>query len=277
MVSTAKAVVDSRSSEPTGCHCEAGTAKENGHSRKTSGYTSRIVCPNSFSKNLPILMYYAVRSQTTESCTTMSYRRMKHNKNSGFRLLMTQKEIAVESGFSQQHISLILKGDRSVTLETAIRLENATGICREAWIMPERHWNPYVPFGDPDKCMGCSNRSHRLQHILKTAYEYLVNHPTRKALQEVLDAIMKFIGIPDKRSTFRFGVICGPLHFTLAYCGVVNEIVTAPVNHARDVPHVFMKAMKDGIVIVPYAPEMLLNVPEELALANKFNIKSFIK
>lgn len=81
--------------------------------------------------------------------------------------LLTQKQIAELSGCTQSHISKIINGDRIPTVRMALDLESATGICREAWLYPERHWNPYIPFNGLTSCLSCQNRSFRSQKAME--------------------------------------------------------------------------------------------------------------
>ena len=81
--------------------------------------------------------------------------------------LLTQKQIAELSGCTQSHISKIINGDRIPTTRMALDLESATGICREAWLYPERHWNPYIPFNGLTSCLSCQNRSLRSQKAME--------------------------------------------------------------------------------------------------------------
>jgi plasmid maintenance system antidote protein VapI len=81
------------------------------------------------------------------------------------KVLMTQQEIADKIGHSQSHIHYILNGDRTPSVMMAVELEEATGICREAWLWPERHFNPYMPFTDATICMSCPNRITRMKYI----------------------------------------------------------------------------------------------------------------
>ena len=81
--------------------------------------------------------------------------------------LLTQKQIAELSGCTQSYISKIINGDRVPTIKMALDLESATGICREAWLYPERHWNPYIPFNGLTSCLSCQNRSLRSQKAME--------------------------------------------------------------------------------------------------------------
>lgn len=85
-----------------------------------------------------------------------------------YRILMTQEEIATCSGVSQQMISYVLRGDRRPSVEVAEKLEKCTGICRESWIFPERHFNPYQPIAEAQSCFACHNRVTRMEKIGET-------------------------------------------------------------------------------------------------------------
>lgn len=66
--------------------------------------------------------------------------------------LLKQNEIAFRSGHHQSTISKILNGDRMPSSQMAVDLELATGVCRMAWVFPEKHFNPYIPFDDAKRC-----------------------------------------------------------------------------------------------------------------------------
>lgn len=112
--------------------------------------------------------------------------------------LMNQVEIAKASGLSQQYISRILNGDRQPSLESAEKLEKATGMCRESWLWPARHWSPYIPFSAPNTCVGCANRAGRIEWAIDRSAEYLKGAEDKcLALQECLDAMLHFNGYDD--------------------------------------------------------------------------------
>ena len=92
--------------------------------------------------------------------------------NPRLKILMTQQQIADATGYSQPAIHYVLKGDRTPSIEMAVRLEPVTGTCREAWLWPERHYNPYIPFDNIKGCMTCTNRKIRT----KKAIEIMIDH-----------------------------------------------------------------------------------------------------
>ena len=104
------------------------------------------------------------------------------------KVLMTQREIADKVEHSQSHIHYILKGDRTPSLIMAEDLEKATGICREAWIWPERHFNPYVPLTDAIQCMSCRNRITRMRMVTKKCVELVRGAEDKlQALKDVIE------------------------------------------------------------------------------------------
>jgi plasmid maintenance system antidote protein VapI len=104
------------------------------------------------------------------------------------KVLMTQREIADKVEHSQSHIHYILKGDRTPSLKMAEDLENATGICREAWIWPDRHFNPYMPFTDATQCMSCRNRITRMRMVTEKCVELVRGAEDKlQALKDVIE------------------------------------------------------------------------------------------
>lgn len=87
------------------------------------------------------------------------------------KALMTQREMAEATGFTQSYIHYVLRSDRIPSVKNSIRFEQTTGICREAWLFPERHWNPYIPFSNSLACGSCANRIHRAKMVTKLLLE----------------------------------------------------------------------------------------------------------
>jgi transcriptional regulator with XRE-family HTH domain len=86
--------------------------------------------------------------------------------------LFKQYELADVVGTTPSMISYILRHERSPSVPMAEALEEATGVCREAWLFPERHFNPYFKDtgGNPLDCMRCRNResmSHKRVDLLE--------------------------------------------------------------------------------------------------------------
>ena len=97
------------------------------------------------------------------------------------KILMTQQEIADAIGRSQSAIHYILNGDRMPSVDMAVRLEDATGICREAWVWPERHYNPYIPFQGLSSCLTCSNRARRTRKLIDVCIDHFSKAKDKKA------------------------------------------------------------------------------------------------
>ena len=109
--------------------------------------------------------------------------------------LQTQQEIAKKIGASQSTISYILRGDRTPSKDMAESLEEATAVCREACIWPERHWNPYMPFIASNHCLHCANRIVRIRGIVDHAEECFKDNPDKmEALKDAIDYIYDFSG-----------------------------------------------------------------------------------
>ena len=68
-------------------------------------------------------------------------------------LILTQQQLAKNSGLTQSMIHYVLNGDRRPSVETALKLEKGAGLCREKWLFPERHYNPYMPFIESEPCL----------------------------------------------------------------------------------------------------------------------------
>lgn len=100
---------------------------------------------------------------------------------SDFRILMTQKEMAKAAGCTQAAISQYLKGDRVPSVKRAEHLEKATGICREAWLWPDRHWNPYQPFASAQLCFGCPFRAVRIKRVMDLGLEHFRKAKDKRA------------------------------------------------------------------------------------------------
>jgi len=101
---------------------------------------------------------------------------------------MTQNEIANATGFAQSYIHYVLKGDRVPSVDNAIKLEKVTGICREGWVFPERHWNPYIPFSSYANCGNCKNKIHRTTKVVELMLDHFKSTKNkRKAIKKILE------------------------------------------------------------------------------------------
>lgn len=114
-----------------------------------------------------------------------------------FKIQLNQNEIAKGAGLSQQKISYIIKRDRTPSIEDTIKLEKATGICREAWVFPDRCWNPYMPFAESRYCGGCPKKGIRFSMIKEQAFRFAEKFPDRKGLTAALEVIQIYENWPD--------------------------------------------------------------------------------
>jgi hypothetical protein len=64
--------------------------------------------------------------------------------------LMTNAELARAARLSEPTIHYLIKGNRRPSPRSAEDLEVVTGIAREAWIWPERWFNPYIESSSRD-------------------------------------------------------------------------------------------------------------------------------
>ena len=170
------------------------------------------------------------------------------------RVLMTQQAIADATGYSQQAISMILNGDRMPSPEKAIKLEKATGVCREGWIWPERHFNPYIPFTGSEMCLTCPNRIHRMEKTIGTILSWLSSARTQiekdQALKEVAPIIHACHGF-TKHQTVTFREITPKGGSMLSHAGTfaLPQFVT---NHMM--PWAAKKLRAGETIHVPYFP-----------------------
>lgn len=110
---------------------------------------------------------------------------------------MSQYEIAKAAGITQTAVHYYINGDRLPSPKIAIRLENVTGICRESWMWPERHWNPYIPFTENSSlCGSCPNRIARIIRQNEICLDFFKKAENkREAFQGMVDIIVTHGGL----------------------------------------------------------------------------------
>jgi hypothetical protein len=114
-------------------------------------------------------------------------------------ILLTQAAIARCAKISQPMISMVLRGDRTPSVDVAVRLEACTGVCREAWLFPDRHFNPYQPICDSGFCSTCPNRVTRVKFVGERLLEYLKTTDSRRtALKHACKWFHIHIGYSEK-------------------------------------------------------------------------------
>ena len=120
---------------------------------------------------------------------------------------LTQQEIAEISDLSQSYVHYILKCDRKPSTESAEKLEIATGVCREAWLWPERHYNPYIPFCNGKSCLVCVNRKDKTKWMVERMIHVTEKSDSGRRLKtffRVVEEVLKGLGF---LSSLKFDVI----------------------------------------------------------------------
>ncbi len=186
---------------------------------------------------------------------------------------MTQQDIADATRRSQSAIHYILKGDRMPSVDMAERLEKATGICREAWIWPERHYNPYIQFQGLRNCLTCSNRTKRTQRVIETSITHFKNTKNKRAAFEYLNLIAQiYTGMSDV--VFLWRKITKEGLPILAHSG--HPTMPALKTMSPDsFPRIWEIAQKQKTLAIEHIPYGLDESWEkEIALFRKYQIRS---
>lgn len=192
------------------------------------------------------------------------------------KILMTQQEIAETTGRTQPFIHYILKGDRSPSISFSIKLEKATGICREAWMFPERHWNPYIPFRDIQSCMTCPNRPNRIKKSFEMAeihFEQAENK--REAFKGLVEIYKTYTGV--KRVVFLWREIVPEGLKLLAWIGG-DDYQPAPELIPNDsFKQLYQFALDELSIAIPHFPyDIPESWAEEINLFFKMKLKSIL-
>lgn len=135
-------------------------------------------------------MFDTCSPSTLTSCNHMKFKRRNP-------LMLTQSEIARLTGTTQSHISEIINGWRDgkpapnrkkPSPEMCEALEEATSVCRESWIWPDRHWNPYIPLdhNGPTMCTGCQHRDAIVQLKANLIARWVLENIETLAPKEIL-------------------------------------------------------------------------------------------
>ena len=196
---------------------------------------------------------------------------MSDNK---LKCLMTQSEIAKASGRSQSSIHYILNGDRTPSIKMALSLESVTGICREAWLFPERHWNPYIPFDGNQTCATCPNRPSRIMKSIEMAETHFGRTKNkREAFKGVVEIYKTYTGIKETMFVWREVV---PEGLKLLACSCDNDSQPVPDILPKDTfSRLYQFALNEQSIVIPNFP---YDVPElcaeEINLFFKMKLKS---
>jgi hypothetical protein len=187
------------------------------------------------------------------------------------KILMTQSDIAEAARRSQASIHYIFNGDRMPSIEMALDLESATGICREAWLFPERHWNPYIPFGDIQNCATCPNRFNRIMKSIEMAeihFEQAENK--REAFKGVVDIYKIYTGINKATFVWREVVPEGLKLLAGSKCNDCPELL--PTDSFK---RLYQFALKEQSIVIPNFPNAVTeSCAEEINLFFKKRLKS---
>lgn len=163
--------------------------------------------------------------------------------------ILNQQEIAKASGLSQSYIHYVLKGDRTPSLNTAEHLEEATGICREAWLWPDRHHNPYMPFVSGLNCLACANRPTKSAFVSRRMIHLLEKVPQGNRMLEfdgILKQCHKHMGFPD---TVVFGLWLIREHHFLLFATAGDGLQSAPRSVSDEqIPHT-AKQVREGLTV----------------------------
>jgi hypothetical protein len=185
-------------------------------------------------------------------------------------------------------VHYILKGDRTPSPEMSVAIEGATGVCREAWLWPERHWNPYIPVVDTFHCPECPNRIRSIIFAHNEIMKELSNcgrprtHGDKKrVLAQIVSIAWEFMQFPPA-SVVSFREIIPAGFELLAYkCGDVaikTSFSFMPVIPKDIIPNAYQDYQTPGFVT--YSRHFPEDLPEHWAqerelLAMK-NIKTLL-
>ncbi|MGV7223840.1 MAG: helix-turn-helix domain-containing protein [Nitrospinales bacterium] len=192
------------------------------------------------------------------------------------KCLMTQLEIAEASGLSQSSVHYILNGDRMPSIKTALKLERATGICREAWLFPERHYNPYIPFKNVQSCATCHNRPNRILKSIEMAEAYFEQAENkREAFKGVVEIHRTYTGVNWGVFVFREVV---PEGLKLLACSDYPNGKPIPKLLPKDsFKHLYQLAINEETIVTPHFPYGIPeSFAEELNLHFNLTLKSIL-
>lgn len=192
------------------------------------------------------------------------------------KCLMTQSEIAKISGRSQSLIHYIFNGDRMPSIETALQLEKATGICREAWLFPERHYNPYIPFENVQSCATCRNRPNRILKSIEMAEAHFEQAEDKKeGFKGVVEIHRTYTGVNWGAFVFREIVPEGLK--LLAFSEYPDGQPVPELLTKNSFKHLYKLALNERTIAAPHFPYGLSeSLAEELNLHHNLMLKSIL-
>ena len=189
------------------------------------------------------------------------------------RFLMTQQEIAEKAGISQQMVSYIINGDRTPSIEVAVKLEKATGFPRESWLFPERHYNPYIPlldWHDPGWEV-CKYRIAMVNYVTDLMLEDFSKH---RDFHRMLEISSSFQGFDNKEIVLTFRIVTRRGLELLASTANVFKI-----HHGDEFRWLYERSVAGLSVHVPYypvPPYVIEGGEKEFAIALEYGIRCFM-
>ena len=149
-------------------------------------------------------------------------------------------------------------------------LEKATGICREAWLYPHRHWNPYIPFNGLSSCVNCLNKANRIGKGIEVATAHFRKHKDFKVLAEIA---VTYTG--QKGIGFVFRELTGENMRVLGYAGDL-PFTPQDVWTKEQSPERYKLSSTDSSLIVPHVPYGLTEAQKaEMEVFVGMQLKSF--
>ena len=189
-------------------------------------------------------------------------------------LLLTQDEIATRTGISQSTVSYVLRGDRTPSKAVAEGLEETTGICREGWIWPERHYNPYMPLSDPSSCFRCERRVTRIRKTTDWCIAYV------EQADDIDAALKQSINLVYSMNGGRESCVLGIREFTPQGMELIAHGSNHPTQRLvtrRDCPWIYEQMERGELVYIPVAPDCFpVEAEVERKLAKITGIRSVL-
>lgn len=189
------------------------------------------------------------------------------------RFLLTQNEIAEKAGISQQMVSYIINGDRTPSIEVAVKLEKATGFPRESWLFPERHYNAYIPLldGQDPGWEVCKYRIAMVNNVTDLMLEDFRKH---RDFHRMLEISSSFQGFDNKEIALTFRIVTRRGLELLASTAKVFKI-----HHGDEFRWLYERSVAGLSVHVPYypvPPYVIEGGEKEFAVALEYGIRCFM-